>query len=99
MGIPKLFGKFPKFFGKFPTFFGKTERGGLLENEDDSFYEFWIYHSHDINLSTYRIFIATGYPASVGEAESCTPPVPKFPLNLPSQIMWEIWENLGTGGV
>ena len=77
---------------------GKLLNYNLLENGEDSFYDFLICYVYDAKRSIYHVFIRSGHIATIPRpAQIDTPPGQGFP-----QIIWEglgdlgeIWERVG----
>ena len=87
--------EFPKFYGnsqiiwEFPKNVGKLLDCNLLENGEDSFYDFSICYVYDAKRSTYHVFIQSGRIATIPRpAQIDTSPSQGF-----SQIIWEDLEK------
>ena len=87
MGIPKLFGN-SQIIWKFPKNVGKLLDCNLLENSEDSFYDFSICYVYDAKRSTYHVFIRSGRIATIlRPAQIYISPSQDFP-----KLFGKVWE-------
>ena len=81
--------EFSQKFWEFSQNLGKLLDCNLLENGEDSFYDFSICYVYDAKRSTYHVFIQSGRIATIPRpAQTNTSPSQGF-----SQIIWEDLEK------